>query len=446
MPKGPNAMTKKTALHILSELDTEQRDNLLQRAETDLSDYLERAGEIIEAVRKEGDDAVLRFTREIDGVDLAEKGLVVSEEEFDVAEKSISDEFRQTLELAASNIRKFHKRQLPKESSWEVDLMPGVMAGERILPIKSVACYCPMGKGSFPSVALMATIPAVMAGVPEVVLFTPPGKDGKVDPGTLVVAKIAGVSRVVRAGGALAVATAAYGTKTIPRCVKFEGPGSLWVVAAKRLLAGKIDSRLPAGPSETIILADPTASPRLCALDLLIESEHGPDSSAFLVTWSREVADKVLEHLPELLSKMGSPRRDYCEKVLSGQSGGVVLASEAEEAYNFVNDYAPEHLQVMSKDPGQHLEHITNASEILLGENTPGSIANYMMGANCILPTNGAAMTHSPLSVRDFLKTNTVGRLDEQGYKSLASHTKRFAEYEGFEGHANAVSGDRNDE
>ncbi len=436
-------MSKPVALHVLADMDAGQRDALLQRAEADLGPYVESVGPIIEEVRSDGDAALVRFAKRFDGADLSESGLVVSGEEFKAARAELDGGMLETLELAASNIRRFHELQGPDSRSWDVELLPGVTVGERLLPVESAACYVPSGKGSFPSVALMTVIPAVMAGVPETVMLTPPRPDGTVDPGVLVAAKIAGAKGVVKAGGAQAVAAAAYGTKSVPRCVKIEGPGSPWIAAAKRALSGVIESRLPAGPSETVILADATADPRLCALDLLIESEHGPDSSAFLVTWSEDVAARAREQLPGLMERMGETRRGYCEAVLSGTNGGIVLAGSEDEAFRFVNDYAPEHLQVMSKEPERHLDRITNAAEVLLGERTPGSIANYIMGPNCVLPTNGAAKVHSPLSVRDFLRSSTVGRLDGQGYATLAPHTKRFAEYEGFEGHANAVSDDR---
>lgn len=436
-------MSRPVALHVLAGMDAGQRETLLQRAEADLGPYVEAVGPIIEEVRSDGDAALVRLAKRFDGAELSGSGLVVSEEEFGAARAQLDGGMLETLELAASNIRRFHDLQGPDSRSWDVELLPGVTVGERLLPVESAACYCPSGKGSFPSVALMTVIPAAMAGVPETVMLTPPRPDGTVDPGVLAAARIAGAKRVVKAGGAQAVAAAAYGTESVPRCVKIEGPGSPWVAAAKRALAGVIESRLPAGPSETVILADETADPRLCALDLLIESEHGPDSSAFLVTWSEEVAARAREELPGLMERMGETRRGYCEAVLSGSNGGVVLAGNEEEAFRFVNDYAPEHLQVMSKEPERHLDRIANAAEVLLGERTPGSIANYVMGPNCVLPTNGAAKVHSPLSVRDFLRSSTVGRLDGRGYAALAPHTKRFAEYEGFEGHANAVSEDR---
>ena len=276
--------------------------------------------------------------------------------------------------------------------------------------------------------------------MPNAIILTPPGSDGKVDPATLVAARLAGIERVYKAGGAQSVAAAAFGTATIPRCAKFVGPGSPWLVAAKRLLAGRIDPGLPAGPSETIILADESVNPLIAALDMTIESEHGADSSAFLVTWSRTIAEAVRAAIPTYWDAQNETLAGYSANVLSGSSGGIVLAETKEDAYRFINEYAPEHCQVLSKHPHEHLAHIRNASEILLGEYAAGSIANYLMGPNCVLPTSGAAKTHSPLGVHDFMKTCSVGHVTSNGYAQMAPHTYRFARYEGFDGHANSVS------
>jgi len=312
--------------------------------------------------------------------------------------------------------------------------------GERVTPIDSVACYSPRGKGSFPSVTLMTAIPASVAGVPNPIILTPAGPDGQVDPATLVAARLAGVEQVYKAGGAQAVAAAAFGTDTVPRCRKIVGPGSPWLVAAKRVLANRIDPGLPAGPSETILMADTSANPRVVALDLLIESEHGNDSSSFLVTWSEELANAVKASVPGYWDSMSDTLAGYSSSVLSGNSGGIVLTKDADAAYEFINDYAPEHLQILSKTPYEHLPYIRNASEILLGEHAAGSLANYMMGPNCVLPTSGAAHTHSPLGVHDFMKSASIGHVTEAGYNELAPRVHRFATYEGFDGHANAVS------
>ena len=428
------------ALHDLAQLSDKARQQLLSRAEDDLDSFIEGVRPIIDAVRDEGDEAVARFGRKFDGAtSLNADAIAATKADIDKAFDKVDRAMIETLEYSADNIRRFHEAQMPPEM-WMKEIRPGVLVGERATPIDSVACYSPRGKGSFPSVTLMTAIPASVAGVPQAIILTPPGADGEVDAATLVAARLAGVEQVFKAGGALAVAAAAYGTESIPRCFKIVGPGNPWLVAAKRVLVGRIDPGLPAGPSETIILADESTNPYIAALDMTIESEHGPDSSSFLVTWDRELAEAVRKAIPQYWDKQSDTLAGYSSTVLSGQRGGVVLAANAEEAYAFINDYAPEHCQVLSKTPYEHLAHIRNASEILLGEHAAGSIANYMMGPNCVLPTSAAARTHSPLGVLDFMKTCSVGHMTATGYAEMAPHTHRFATYEGFDGHANAVS------
>ena len=427
------------AVHRLSELSSAERESLLLRAEDDLEPFLEGVQPIIEAVKADGDKALAHYAQKFDQAPVDASAIAATPAEIDAAFDVVGTEMVDVLGYAADNIRRFHEEQMP-EPYWTKEIRPGVEVGERVLPIDSVACYSPRGKGSFPSVTLMTAVPASVAGVPNPIILTPAGPDGQVDPATLVAARLAGVEQVFKAGGAQAVAAAAFGTETVPRCRKIVGPGSPWLVAAKQVLANRIDPGLPAGPSETILLADPSANPRVVALDLLIESEHGNDSSSFLVTWSEALADAVIAAVPGYWDSMSETLAGYSSSVLSGNSGGVVLAASAEEAYAFINDYAPEHLQILSKSPDEHLTHIRNASEILLGEHAAGSLANYMMGPNCVLPTSGAAHTHSPLGVLDFMKSASIGRVNQTGYNELAARVHRFASYEGFDGHANAVS------
>ena len=425
--------------HFLERLSVAQRQQLLTRKSADLSAYIPKVEAIIENVRQHGDAALVRYAQQFDGATLSEDAIAATEADFDAAFEALEPAMIDTLEYAAENIRRFHKEQMPAPM-WLSPIRPGVLAGQRFTPIHSVACYSPRGKGSFPSVTLMTTIPAVIAGVAQPMVLTPAGRDGKVDAATLVAARIAGVEHVYKAGGAQAVAAAAFGTATIPRCDKIEGPGSPWFVAARSVLADRIDSRLPAGPSESIVLADASVDPRLAALDVLIEAEHGDDSSVFLVTSDAQFARQATAAVSDYLQSMKPQRATYARAVLSGNNGGIALASSAQQGYDFINDYAPEHLQILSRQAFDHLPQIHNAGEILLGEYAPGSIANYLMGANCVLPTAGAARTHSPLSVYDFLKSSSIGHLTRSGYQQLAPHTHRFATYEGFSAHANAVS------
>jgi len=432
-------MSQQVALHDLSKMSAEEREQLLMRAEDDLTPFMEKVAPIIRAVREEGDAALVRFAKDFDGAEFGQSTIAASDQDFTDAYAELDEKFIDVLRYAADNIRRFHEQQTP-ETQWMMEIRPGAHVGERFTPIDSVACYSPRGKGSFPSVTLMSLIPAVVAGVPEIIVLTPPGSDGTIDPATLVAADISGVRKVYKAGGAQAVAAAAYGTETIPRCVKIEGPGSPFLAAAKAMLSNRIDPGMPAGPSEAIVLADDTANPKVAALDTIIESEHGDDSSVFLVTTSREVADKARSAIPEYWAEMSDERVKYSSAVLNSNSGGIVLCQDEQQAYDFINDYAPEHLQILSKDPQRHPEHIRNASEILMGEDTPGSIANYMMGPNCVLPTSGAAKTRSPLGVMNFMKSCSIGELTREAYQEMAPKTKTFANYEGFDAHANAVS------
>ncbi|MEM8665731.1 MAG: histidinol dehydrogenase [Pseudomonadota bacterium] len=427
------------SVHVLKDLSEAERDTLLTRAEADLGPFLEKVGPIIDAVRTEGDAALARFAQEFDKSPVAAGAIAATPADFDAAFAAVEPEMIAVLEMAVDNVRRFHEAQMPQEL-WMKEMSPGVFCGERASPIPSVACYVPRGKGSFPSVVNMTAVPAVVAGVPQPIIVTPPGPDGKVDAATLVAARLAGVEEVFKCGGAQAVAAVAYGTDTVPRCAKIVGPGSPWVVAAKRLLADRIDPGPPAGPSESIVLSDETANPRVAALDLLNESEHGPDSSTYLVTNSRAVADAVRDAIPEYWAHMGQERTGYSQTVLCGPRGGIVIAETMDAAIQFTNDYAPEHLQVHSKSPYDYLGALKNAGEILLGEHSAICLGNYALGPNAVLPTNAAAMTRSPLGVHDYLKLTSVAHVTKKGYDSLAPKVHRFAVYEGFDAHANAVS------
>lgn len=423
----------------LDGLSAEERRRCLARTESDLRPYLEKVAPIIDAVAAEGDEAVARFTRQFDKAPVAADDLAATPDDFVRARKSLKPDITEAIAFAAHNITKFHQRQKPEEM-WLTEIAPGAFAGDRIGPIASVACYVPRGKGSFPSSVMMTCIPAKVAGVDKIAIVTPPGPDGSIDAATLVAAEAAGVSQVFKCGGAQAVAAVAYGTRTIPRCAKIVGPGSPWVVAAKRLVADRIDTGTPAGPSESIIFADETVDGRLAALDLLIEAEHGADSSAWLVTHVPAVAEAARAVLPELLKEMSLERAGFAEAVLKGPQGGILLCPDAESAIAFVNDYAPEHLQILSLDPKAWLASFKNAGEILLGEYTPSTLGNFVLGPNHVLPTGGWARTASPLSVFDFMKRTSIGHVTREGYDALARQARVIANYEGFDAHANAVS------
>ena len=428
-------MTHPCNFRELAKLNAEERAALLRRSEADLSEFTEQTKPIIEAVRREGDAALVRFAREFDQANVRADALEASEAEFDAAFEAVGPEVIEAIEYAVANIRTFHEEQRA-EPMWMKEVRPGAFAGDRWTPLTSVALYVPRGKGAFPS----TSVPAVVAGVKNIAICTPPTEDGRIDAATLVAARTVGVSTVYKCGGAQAVAAVAYGTETVKQAVKIVGPGSPWVVAAKRLLSGVIDTGLPAGPSEALIFADGTVDGRLAALDVLIEAEHGPDSSAYIVTPSREVAEAAQAALPEYWAHMTPQRVAYSQAVLRGERGGVLLTGSLQESYDFINAYAPEHLEILSAEPFRHLGAITEAAEILMGPHTPVTIANFVLGPNCVLPTSRWARTYGPLSVTDFLKRSSVGYVTSDAYAGLAARARTLAHYEGFSSHENAVS------
>ena len=421
----------------LSELSNEQRAKIMRRAEKDISDLLPLAREVSENIRANGDAAVVEYARKFDAKEFTAEMLKAKPEDFKAARAALEPEVIEAIEAAYANIRKFHEEQMP-EPMWFMEVQPGIMAGEKITPIASAALYVPRGKGAFPSVMLMLATPAKVAGVEKVIVLTPPRPDGKADDASLVAAEVCGVDEVYVVGGMQAIASVAYGTESVPKVDKVIGPGSSYVSAAKRWLFGTIDVGLPAGPSESIILADEFADPRLVALDLLVEAEHGPDSAALLVTHSPEVAEKALEILPEYIAQIPEWRRGFIQNVLANY-GGVLLTNSLDESIQFVNDYAPEHLEVVVNEPFIALNKIKNAGEILLGSLTPIPTANYCLGLNAILPTGGFARTFSSVSVMDFLKRSGIGYLSREGYERLQGTTAILADYEDFPSHAFAI-------
>jgi len=427
----------------LDGLDSAKRQSLLMRTEADLSLYIDQVRPIIERVKKEGDLALIEYTQKFDGASLSLKTIQVTEQEFLDAQAQVDEDTLAAIKYASNNIRQYHEAQKPQEMVMQ-EVRSGSYVGEKYLAIPSVACYVPRGKGSFPSVLMMNAIPAVVAGVEQVVILTPPGPDGRVDAATLVAAKENGINQVYKCGGAQAVAAVAYGTDTLPKCSKIVGPGSPWMIAAKQELASLIDPGIPAGPSESIVFADDSVDGALAAMDLLIEAEHGPDSSAYLVTTSSRVAQEALSAIPQHWLAMSELRVEYSKTVLTGPMGGIILADNIEQAFDFINDYAPEHLQILSQDAWKYLGKIRNAGEVLLGQHSPSTLGNFVLGCNAVLPTSGAAATVSPLSVMDFMKFMSVAYVTQCGYQEMAKHAHVLASYEGFDAHANAVSDKRN--
>jgi len=424
-------------IHVWKELSDRQKQTILKRAEQDITKQMDVAKVISDEVRTDGDRAVLKYTEKFDGVRLSADSMKVSEIEIEEGYNRLDDNTKEAIKYAVKNIRDFHQKQMPEEM-WFTNVDKGLMVGEKTTPIVDVCLYVPRGKGSFPSVLLMLGIPAVVAGVKKIVVVTPPNEQGTCDDALLAAAKIIGITEIYKVGGIQAVSAVAFGTETIPKCHKIIGPGNSYATAAKRVLANYIDTGLPAGPSECIILADEKADPHKVALDVMIEAEHGPDSASLLVTHSKELAQKVVPIVKEQLKKLSDKRRSFIETNFS-LYGGIILTDSLKESIDFVNEYAPEHMEVMTENPFAVLEDIKNAGEILLGDYTPVTLCNFVLGPNAILPTGGFAKTYSSVSVMDFLKRSSVGYATKEAFDHIKTHAYNFATAEGFETHALAV-------
>lgn len=424
-------------IYKLSEMTAEEKNRIMKRAETDITEQMKLAKEVSDEVKRDGDKAVLKYTEKFDGVTLSQGKIKVTQAEIDEAYERLDRETRDAIEYAYKNIYDFHEKQLPEEM-WFTNVDKGLMVGEKTTPIVDVCLYVPGGKGSFPSVLLMLGVPATVAKVPNIVVVTPPNKEGNVDDAILAAAKIIGITEIYKMGGIQAVAAVAYGTETVPKCHKIIGPGNSYATAAKRVLSQQIDTGLPAGPSEVIILADEKADPEKVALDWMIEAEHGPDSSALLVTHSSELVEKVLPIIERQKAKISERRKSFIETV-ENNYGGVILTNSLAESVQFVNDYAPEHMEVMCDKPFDVLPDIKNAGEILLGEYTPVTLCNFLLGPNAILPTGGFAKTYSSVSVFDFLKRSSIGYASKEGFERVRNFAYKMATVEGFDTHGLAV-------
>lgn len=324
------------------------------------------------------------------------------------------------------------------EEPWMVEIEPGVFAGEQVNSIESVGLYVPRGKGAFPSAMYMLAIPAVIAGVENIAVVTPPTPEGSADDASLYTAKLCGVKNVYKVGGAQAIAALAYGTDTVPKVRKVLGPGSSYVAAAKRLLSDVIDPGMPAGPSESIILADEHADPDNTCLDILNEAEHGEDSAALLITHDENLANYAQKKLPEVIAQLPEPHRSICAKVMSNY-GAIILTKTLQDSITLANEYAAEHLHLKVKDAEKIAAQIRHAGEILIGENTPSTLGNYGIGVNHVLPTGGWAHTQSCTSVWDFLKRTSLARVEPEGFETLKGPVETLTDYEGFPAHGDVL-------
>lgn len=388
--------------------------------------------DILQAVKAEGDEAVRRFTEQFDGVHLEQ--MKVTEDEISSAQKNVSAEVLQALEEAAENIRTFHEKQA--RQSWIQTTSTGTLLGQLIRPLKRVGIYVPGGRAAYPSSVLMNALPARVAGVQEIVMVTPPDREGNIHPGVLAAANIAGVTEIYKVGGAQAIAALTYGTDTIQPVDKIVGPGNIYVALAKREVFGLVDIDMVAGPSEIVVLADEWANPVYIAADLLSQAEHDPMASAVLVTPSHNLAKQVQEELQKQLLEL--PRKEIAEASIR-DFGAICVVNDVEEGIKVINQLAPEHLELMIRDPFDQVGKIENAGAIFLGEYSSEPVGDYFAGPNHVLPTNGTARFSSPLNVDDFIKKSSLisySRTDllKNGPKIIA-----LAEAEGLKAHARAI-------
>jgi histidinol dehydrogenase len=430
-------MTNSVRLLTLAALSDTERAKLMRRAETDIGQTIETVRPMIEALRTEGNVALLRYVQQFDSKNVSLKNIEVTKDEIATAKARLAPEIRDAIHHAFRNIRTAHAAQL-RETMSMTEIEPGVMAGEKITPIPRIGLYIPRGKGAFPSVMLMLATPALVAHVPEVIVCTPPTPEGGVDDATLVAADLCGVHRIFKIGGAQAIAAMALGTTIVPKVDKLMGPCNAYGSAAKRLLSGEVNTGMLAGPSEAIILADETADAELAAYDLLVEAEHGPESAALLVTHSEALARRVQDILPGLLAQLPEQRRQFCLTGLNNY-GGILLTKDIGASLDFVNEYAPEHMLVLAHEPWALVDKIKNAGEILLGENTPIPLGNFAIGVNAVLPTGGFARGYSCTTLHDFQKRTSIAYVTRDGFHRLAPTVVTLADAEGFPAHANAV-------
>jgi histidinol dehydrogenase len=423
--------------YVWSKTDEQVKNRILRRAQQDIEDVTKSVSEILENVRLHGDRAIREYAERFDKATL--RDLRVTEEEFEIARKTIDPKLADAITRCAGNVRKFNEEQMRRvEKNWIVEIEPGVFGGELVTPVSSIGLYVPGGKNLFPSTLYMLAVPAVVAQVPRIIICTPSRPDGTVSEVLLFAAEISGVKEIYKVGGAQAIAAMAYGTETVPKVAKVIGPTSPYGAAAKQLLAGVIDPGMPAGPSESIILCDESADPYNTALDVLNEAEHGPDSAGILITHDKNLADSVHKHLEEMIAELPEPQRGWLNTNMESY-GGVILTDSLDDSIALSNRYAPEHVYLKMRDVDAILPRIQNAGEILIGENTPSVLGNYGIGTTHVLPTGGMAHSYSCTSIWDYLKRISVARVTAEGLNVLSPSVLAVADYEGFPAHANAI-------
>ncbi len=420
------------------ELTDETKNNLLEsllkRSPNSYGQYEKTVNDIIGDVRARRDEALFEYTSKFDHCEMNAEKIRVTREEIDEAYAQLEENFIEVMKHSAENIRKFHQKQM--HNSWIVPEDNGTILGQKITPISISGVYVPGGKAAYPSSVLMNVLPAKVAGVSRIIMSTPPGKDGKVNPGTLVAADIAGVDEIYKVGGAQAIAAMAFGTESVPKVDKITGPGNIFVALAKKACFGYVSIDSIAGPSEILVLADESATPRYVAADLLSQAEHDEMASAILITTSRELADKVSKEVEAFTKQLS--REEIIRKSLD-HYGYILIAQNMDQAIDAVNEIASEHLEILTKNPYETMTKVKNAGAIFLGEYSSEPLGDYFAGPNHILPTNGTARFFSPLNVDDFLKKTSIISYSRDALEKVHKEIELFAEKEGLTAHANSI-------
>lgn len=410
-------------------------DDLLKRSPNNYDNFADSVNAILANVKENGDKALFQYTKDFDKADINASNIKVTEEEIKEAYDRLENpELVQVIRRSLKNIKEYHEKQ--KQYSWFDSKPDGSILGQKVTPLSRVGVYVPGGKAAYPSSVLMNVIPAKVAGVEQIVMVTPPGKDGKVNPNTLVAANEAGVDVIYKVGGAQAIAALAYGTESIAKVDKIVGPGNIYVALAKKAVFGYVSIDSVAGPSEILVLADETANPRYVAADLLSQAEHDELASAILVTTSEELANKVSEYVDMFVSKL--KRKEILQKSLDNY-GYILVTDTMQAAIDTANDIASEHLEIVTKNPFDTMTRIKNAGAIFIGENSSEPLGDYFAGPNHVLPTNGTAKFFSPLSVDDFIKKSSIISYSREALEPLSEDIQKFAKAEGLTAHANSI-------
>ena len=408
--------------------------DLLKRDPNNYSAYEDTVQAIVDDVRARGDEALFEYTKKFDGAELSADNIRVTQAEIQEALSQVDPNLLAVMKKSMKNIREYHEKQ--KQYSWFDSKPNGTILGQKVTALSSVGVYVPGGKAAYPSSVLMNIIPAEVAGVEKIVMVTPPGKDGKVNPVTLIAAHLAGATEVYTVGGAQAIAALAFGTKSIPRVNKIVGPGNIFVALAKKAVYGHVSIDSIAGPSEILVLADETANPRFVAADLLSQAEHDELASAILVTTSMELAEKVSAEAEAFVQKLS--RKAILEKSLENY-GYILVADSMEDAIETANAIASEHLEIVTKNPFEVMTKIQNAGAIFMGEYSSEPLGDYFAGPNHVLPTNGTAKFFSPLGVDDFIKKSSIIYYSREALEAVHTDIESFAEAEHLTAHANSV-------